>query len=154
MKAIKYILAALFIGMTCSSCLEANLKELDTFKGSAITSTFAYYRYIDESFTYPLSGAHAIKQAALTVSNDINADAGTCTITATIPSNFPADQISKVSVREIVVAVEISAAAVIEPVDGSPALGTPADWSSPHKYVVTAANGDTKEWTISVNLVK
>lgn len=152
MKAIKYILASLAIVMTCSSCLEANLKELDTFTGNLISSTFVYYRYVDASVTYPLSGAHGIKQAALDVTNDINNDAGTCVITATVPSNFPADQLSKLSAKELVVAVQVSAAAVVAPMDGSPALGTPSDWSSPHKYVVTAANGDSKEWTITVKL--
>lgn len=154
MKAIKYILASLAIVLTCSSCLEANLQELDTFEGNDISSTFVYYRYVDSSVTYPLSGAHGIKQAALTVANEIDANAGTCAITATIPSNFPADQLSKVSTKELVVAVQVSAAAVVAPVDGSPALGTPADWSSPHKYAVTAANGETKEWTISVTIAK
>lgn len=152
MKAIKYILAALVLGMTCSSCLEANLKELDTFKGNLITSTFAYYRYIDASFTSPLSGANAVKQAALTVANAIDADAGTCVITATVPTNFPPEEIGKVKTNNLVIAVEISPAAVIAPVGDSPALGTPADWSTPHKYVVKAASGDEKEWTISVNL--
>lgn len=154
MKAIKYLLTALVIAMTCSSCLMANLRELDTFKGNNITSAFAYYRYVDESITFSLSNSHAVKQAEFTVSNDIDADAGTCIITASLPSNFPADQVDKVSAKELVIAVQISAAAVIAPTAGSPALGTPADWSTPHKYIVTAANGDTKEWTITVILSK
>lgn len=154
MKAIKYIIAAFALALACSSCLKADLKELDTFTGNSITSTFVYHRYIDESVTFTLSDSHAVKQAEFTVTNEIDDEAGTCVITASIPTNFPAEQVSKVSTGQIVVAVQISAAAVIDPVDGSPALGTPADWSSPHKYVVTAANGETKEWTISVTIAK
>lgn len=152
MKTIKTILSSLVLALACTSCLEYDLKELDTFKGADISSTFVYHRYVDASYTSSLSGANAIKQAALNVTNDIDAEAGTCVITAVVPSNFPASEVSKVNTSLLVVAVQISAAAVIAPVGDAPALGTPADWSSPHKYVVTAANGDTKEWTVSVVL--
>ena len=154
MKTIKAILTFLGAALLCSSCLDSNLKELDVFKGSDITSTFVYYRYVDESYTHVLRGAHAVKQVTLTVNNDIDTDNGTCDITVTIPSNFPAAELDNISASELVVAVSISTAAIISPMGGSPALGTPADWSVPHKYMVEAADKSKKEWTITVDLVK
>lgn len=44
----------------------------------------------------------------------------------------------------------ISTAARLTPLDGAPKLGVPGDWSKPNKYLVTAASGAQKEWTIEV----
>lgn len=154
MKSIKYIIIAAVVALACSSCLEYNLKTLDVYDGADITSAYVYYRYVDNSHTFPLSGAHAVKQSTLTVKNNIDAATRTCNITASLPSNFPEAEKSKISASQLVVAVQISTAAVISPSGGSPALGTPADWSSSHKYIVEAADGTQKEWTISVTLNK
>ena len=48
------------------------------------------------------------------------------------------------------VAVGLSTAARISPLNGSPTLGVPGDWSKPNTYVVDAANGTRKNWTIEV----
>ena len=71
-----------------------------------------------------------------------------------VPTNFSEAERNGVNINNIVVAVDISTAAVMSPVEGAPKLGVPADWSSPHKYLVKAANGQTKVWTISVTLTK
>lgn len=154
MKSLKYILIAAAAALSFSSCLESNLKELDVYDGADITSAYIYYRYVDQSTTFPLSGAHAVKQSTLTIKSDIDAKAGTCKIAASLPSNFPAEETGKISTNLLVVAVQLSTAAVISPTGGSPRLGVPADWSKPHTYVVEAANGTRKEWTISVTLNK
>ena len=44
----------------------------------------------------------------------------------------------------------LSTAAVIAPQDGAPTLGTPGDFSTTRRYVVTAAYGTKKDWTIQV----
>jgi len=154
MKSIKHIIIAAVVALACSSCLEYNLKTLDVYEGADITSAYVYYRYVDNSKTFPLSGANAVKQSTLSVKSSIDASARTCNITASLPSNFPEAEKSKISASQLVVAVQISTAAVITPSGNSPALGTPADWSSPHTYVVEAADGTQKEWTISVTLNK
>ena len=154
MKSLKYIIIAAVLALSCTSCLEYNLKTLDVYDGADITSAMVYYRYIDNSKTFPLSGAHAVKQSTLSVKYAIDAGSRTCNITASIPSNFPSSELGNISASKLVVAVNISTAAVITPTGGSPALGTPADWTSPHKYIVEAADGTQKEWTISVTLNK
>ena len=76
------------------------------------------------------------------LSNNIDADA------KTVHMVFEGD----VDINNIAVAVDISRAATITPVDGSPGLGIIADWSKPHKYIVTAADNSFKnEWTITVS---
>lgn len=154
MKSLKYLLLAVTTALICSSCLESNLKELDVYDGAEITSAQVYYRYVDESFTFPLSGAHSVKQSTLNVANTIDTDASTLDIVASLPANFPESEVANISTKLLVVSVSISTAAVLKPVDDSPALGVPADWSTPHKYIVTAADGTKKEWTISVTLNK
>ena len=44
----------------------------------------------------------------------------------------------------------LSTAAVIAPQDGAPTLGVPGDFSTTRRYLVTAANGTKKDWTIQV----
>ncbi len=80
--------------------------------------------------------------------------AATINLTFAVPSNFSDKEKSNVNLNNIVVAVQISSAAVMTPVEGSPALGVPADWTTPHKYAVKAANGETKVWTITCTLTK
>ncbi|MEG0468180.1 MAG: hypothetical protein RR551_07875, partial [Mucinivorans sp.] len=46
--------------------------------------------------------------------------------------------------------VWLSTAARIIPLNGSPVLGVPGDWTKPNKYEVTAANGSKSVWTITV----
>ena len=103
--------------------------------------------------SFNLSTACASSAYALAVGKQF-IENGTCDITVTIPSNFPAADLDNISASELVVAVSISTAAIISPMGGSPALGTPADWSVPHKYMVEAADKSKKEWTITVDLVK
>jgi len=154
MKSIKFIIAAIAVAITCTSCLKSNLKELKTYDGADITACYVYYRYVDTSIKDPLTGANLVKQTQLSVSKTIDTNANTVQITATLPANFPAAEKSKISANQLVVAFNLSTAAVIAPTGDSPALGTPADWSKSHKYVVTAANGTTKEWTVSLTLNK
>ena len=40
------------------------------------------------------------------------------------------------------------------PLDGSPKLGAPGDWTSERRYSVMAANGTKKTWTVKVVLNK
>ena len=154
MKSLKYILIAAVTALFCTSCLESNLKELDVYDGTEISSAYVYYRYIDSSTSFPLSGANAVKQATLTVKTNADAETGTCELNVSVPSNFPQSELSNLTASNLVVAVNISTAAVITPEKGSPDLGTPADWSTPHKYTVTSAKGTKKVWTITVNLNK
>ena len=88
------------------------------------------------------------------VSPAIDAEAGTATVTVKPTSNFPADELDKLSDKSLVVCLNISVASIIKPAAGSVRLGVVADWSKPNTYIITAADGSTKEWTVTINLEK
>lgn len=136
-----------------TSCLEGGLEELDTYTGNDITSIQGvYYRYIG-SETIPGSGEQTVHQVTMSVSDtQIDTEAATVDITVTAPSNFPESELGNLSASELVVIVNLSAAAIIEPINGAPTLGAPGDWSKPNQYRVTAASGDEKVWTITLTL--
>lgn len=152
MKYIK-ILIVMFITMICTSCLESNLEGLDTYTGNEITSVQGvYYRYYS-SDKINASGQVAVKQVSLNVSNtDKDANTGRLNFTVTIPTNFPEAEKEKIKSSELVVVFNISTAAIIEPVDGAPKLGTPGDWNKPNRYKVTAADGSQIIWTVTLDL--
>ena len=70
------------------------------------------------------------------------------------PNNVPEEEKANVDAKNLVVVLTISTAATVTPVDGAPKLGVPGDWSKPNKYKVTAANGNSRIWTVTVNLQK
>lgn len=137
-----------------TSCLESGLEELDTYTGNDITSSYVYYRYVDKNVTIPASGQPAVKQLQLNSKQTIDAENATCDITVSLPQNFPSAELENISLSALIIAVQISTAAVIEPVGDAPKLGAPADWNQSHQYKVMAANGQTKVWTIRVVLNK
>ncbi len=154
MKFVKFIIAMFVMAFSCTSCLESNLDDLATYESNDITGGYAWYRYINDN-TLNVSGEHQVINKQLQRTGQvIDTDAGTITLTFKVPTNFSDTEKANVNINNIVVGVEIASAAVMSPADGSPKLGVPADWSSPHKYVVTAANGKSKTWTISVTLNK
>lgn len=140
--------------LSFTSCLESNLEELKTYEGNDITAGYAWYRYKGTD-KINVSGEETVIQRQLQrTAQTINTDDATCALTFKVPSNFTEAERNAVNINNIVVGVEISTAAVMTPVEGSPKLGVPADWSTPHKYTVKAANGTTKTWTITVSLNK
>lgn len=154
MKILKFIIALFVMALSCTSCLESNLEELKTYEGNDITSGYAWYRYKGDN-TLNASGEQQIIQKELTRTGQvIDNEAATCALQFKVPTNFSEAERNGVNINNLVVAVDISTAAVMSPVEGAPKLGVPADWSSPHKYLVKAANGQTKVWTISVTLTK
>ena len=154
MKILKFIIALFVIALSCTSCLESNLEELKTYEGNDITSGYAWYRYKGNN-TLNASGEQQIIQKELQRTGQvIDNEAATCALQFKVPTNFSDAERNGVNINNLVVAVDISTAAVMSPVEGAPKLGVPADWSSPHKYLVKAANGQTKVWTVSVTLTR
>lgn len=150
-KVLIIVAAASFL----SSCLDYNLKTLDTYDGSEIVGVQGvYYRYYLKTII-PVSGERQVKQNGLTVSNQ-NKDSQKAeyAFDVSVPSNFPSDEKANVTSNNLVVVLNISSAAIIEPQDGSPKLGTPGDWSKPNRYLIKAADGSSTIWTVKLNLIK
>lgn len=151
MKKILYSLVALLMVTSMTSCLTSGFEELETYSGCDITGVAGiYYRY-KSTATMPVSGEPKVIQKGLNYGNfTSDPEAGTCAFVWQIPSNFTADERASFSPSSLVVVVNLSTAATIKPLEGSPAFGVPGDWTKPNKYEVTAANGDTKIWTVTV----
>lgn len=154
MKILKFIIAMFVMALSCTSCLESNFEELDTYDGNDITAGYAWYRYKGDNKLNASGEQQVIQKQLQRTGQVIDNEAATCALQFKVPTNFSDAEKNGVNINNIVVAVEISTAAVMTPVEGSPKLGVPADWSTPHKYSVKAADGKTKIWTISVTLTK
>lgn len=154
MKILKFIIAMFVMALSCTSCLESNFEELDTYDGDDITAGYAWYRYKGDNKLNASGEQQVIQKQLQRTGQVIDNEAATCALQFKVPTNFSDAEKNGVNINNIVVAVEISTAAVMTPVEGSPKLGVPADWSTPHKYSVKAADGKTKIWTVSVTLTK
>ena len=152
---MKKILNLILIAMSAvflSSCLEHNLVDLDTYDEGNVTGVYGVYHRYYLGSTIPVNGERQVTQAALTVSNPVqDVNSSTYSFDVSLPTNFPESERSSVNVSKLVVILNISTAAIIEPVDGSPTLGAPGDWSKPNRYKVTAADGSEKVWTVTLN---
>lgn len=154
MKILKFIIAMFVMALSCTSCLESNFEELDTYDGNDITAGYAWYRYKGDNKLNASGEQQVIQKQLQRTGQVIDNEAATCALQFKVPTNFSDAEKNGVNINNIVVAVEISTAAVMTPVEGSPKLGVPADWSTPHKYSVKAADGKTKIWNVSVTLTK
>lgn len=134
------------------SCLEGNLDDLDTYKGNDITGVAGVYHRYYSTGVIPGSGEQKVLQTNLNFDNfQSNSESGTCSFDFSMPTNFPEDQKTKFDPQKMVVMLNISTASICKPIEGSTVLGIPGDWSKPNKYLIIAANGDEKVWTITAN---
>lgn len=142
-----------------SSCLTQGLDELPAFDDAKIVNVFVEHRYKDNSDEW-IDGSNVVKFQKLDISRkfvtaeESGSPYDSIIIEPTIPKpsgSFTAEERLNVTLEHIVVYVNISTAAKIEPIDGAPKLGVPGDFSKPRKYKVTAAdNKTTSEWVIMI----
>lgn len=157
MKRYSYLLLFSFLFLF-TSCLKSGLEDLPEFEGNDITGVQRVeFRYISDEIS-STSGQNIVKYVELSRNTTVDKDAQTVRISATVPAvstAFPQSERDKCSKSNISVMISVSTSARVTPVGDAPKLGLPGDWAKANKYIVTAANGDTKEWTIEViDLVK
>ena len=138
---IKWLLVLLCLPFV-SSCKD----DLEAYEEAEITSVGAYHRYYTTEKD-ALTGEFKVAEKELEKSNSINEDEAVVTATFTVER-------AKVSLNKLVVYFNVSTAARVTPLDGSPKLGAPGDWTSERRYSVMAANGTKKTWTVKVVLNK
>ena len=148
MKKYFYLIAALFVAVLSTSCLESGLEELDEYSGCDITNGNVYWRYYGEG-KIPASGEQEVKQVYLAAARTADNENGVYTIRY-VTSNIPEAERGNFTESKAVVAVTISTAATIKPIGDAPKLGVPGDWTKDNQYEVTAADGTKKTWTIVV----
>lgn len=159
MKKYIYTLFVLIVtSLMFSSCLDGNLDELPVFSDAEISGVrYADYRWKSATATVPGGEALVIKQT-LNIEENTKPGDGQLNVKISVPAasgEFTEAIRNQCSANNISVAVTISTASKITPLEGAPALGKPGDWSKPNKYRVTAADGKTtKDWTITVTEFK
>lgn len=150
MKKITYSIFLLFIAFSLTSCLKSGMEDLPEYSEAEITSVSTVrYRYISEEIA-PSSGQKLVKEVDLTYTSSISSENATVKLTVTAPSNFPAAELPKLSKANLVIAVGLSTAARLTPIGSAPRLGVPGDFSKKNEYLVTAADGTTKTWSIEI----
>ena len=148
MKKYLYLIAAMFVAVLSTSCLESGLEDLDEYSGCDITNGNVLWRWYAGG-NIPASGEQQVKQVQLAAAR--TQDAENCVYTIRyVTSNIPEAERGNFTESKAVVAVTISTAATIKPINGAPKLGVPGDWTKDNQYEVTAADGTKKVWTIVV----
>lgn len=153
MKKYVFILIGI-VAISLTSCLKKDLEDLFDFDDNDITGVpRVEYRYISDEIS-PSNGQKLVKNVNMIIRKvDIDEDLKEVKIQLTVPNantSFTDEERNKVSLSNLVVMVNLSTAARIFPLDNSPLLGVPGDWSKPNKYQVQAANGKTAQWTIEI----
>lgn len=147
---IIYISLFCAISMAFSSCLEAGLEELPSFEEADINNFRFEYRWINAEGNYPQLNVEGIDTKL-----SIDVEAGTIACVLTVPAanqDFPEAIRNQVSLTSLAGFADISTAATIRPIEGSPKLGEIADFSAgPYQYEITAANGSKKIWTLEIS---
>ena len=151
MKRIKlsdtkwFMLLLLMCVPIISSCSK---EDLPAYEEAEITKVGAYHRFYSGDKD-AITGENIVAEKELDRTNNIDSEHGVATAVFTIPAAG-----AKVSLSNLVVYVNVSTAARVTPLDGSPKFGVPADWTREHKYSVMAADGTKKIWTVKVTLNK
>jgi len=151
-RKIKYISTCilLFVVTLTTSCLKKGLEDYPLFDSNEITLVNAEYRF---NSTDIRNGQPVVAYQPLTVTQTVDQANSTINVQITVPAasgQFTAAEKAKVVQNKLWFYMNISTAASISPTGGTPTLGDPTDATKPLKYVVTAANGANRVWTINI----
>ena len=148
MKYLYRISFLLILVMGTTSCLKEDLPEYPLWEENAITNVYVEYRFEGPK---DYLGDPIVSYRRLDVVQDINPENGRITLDITVPSasgDFTEEVRAQVTNEQLWMYVDLSTAATIEPINGTPPMGDPADLTQPLHFRVTAANGDQKDWEI------
>ncbi len=147
MKKLINAILLIFLMCTVSSCLKSGLDDLETYNEAEITNLNFEYRWWDEA-----NNQMAVKP--LNTEKQILKDESLLTCKVTVPGasgSFTEAIRQSISLSSLIAYMELSTAARIAPMNGAPKLGNPGDFSAKEfKYLVTAADGSQREWTIRI----
>lgn len=144
------LLLLLLITLASSSCLKRDLPDLPLYDQNEITLVNTEYRF---SGSGTMNGQPIVAYQKLDVAQQVNKETGTINVQITVPAasgQFTTEERNKVVQTHLWFYYNVSTAATMKAIDGTPAPGDPADATKPLKYEVTAANGAKKVWTVNV----
>jgi hypothetical protein len=146
------LIMVLVLSLLLVSCLKKDLPVMSNSSLNNISDFNLIYKYmdtvVDNQGSVKENSRIVVRTVQLNKVKSISND--TIYITPSFPAGFPSKEKIKVSLNNIVGYANIPDAAIIKPIGSAPVLGTPGNFSAPVKYQVTAANGSTKNWVISV----
>jgi len=146
------IFSTLFLGLSVlfSSCLKQGLEKFPAWDQNDITNAYIEFRY-NGSTQY--NGQPVVQYQRLTVNQTIDKTAKTIAIKVTVPNaggQFTSTIRDAVTQSKLIPYFDISTAAIMQGIEGTPNPGNETDLTKPLKYKVTAANGASAIWTITV----
>lgn len=150
-KNLKWLLCLLILPLFASCGWE----DLPSYEDADITGVQYYYRWASTTEKDPITGEPMVREQRMNATATIDNEKGEVNVTITVPDandngTFTTEVRNSVSQNNLVGQVSLSTAARIAPADGNKVLGVPDNWTVPHSFVVTAADGTKKNWTITV----
>lgn len=148
-KNIHWLLLLIIMPLLASCSWE----DLPAYEEAEITGVQFRFRWKSSTEKDPITNEPVVKEVQLNSSTNIDSEAGNISVEITVPAagnTFPESARNEVSLERLWAQVTLSTAARLTPIDGSAPLGTPENWTKPHSYIVTAADGTQKKWTITV----
>lgn len=148
-KITASIILMVFI-LPLSSCLKHDLPSYPLWDGNLITNVNAEYRFEGSADFW---GNPVVAYQRMQTTVEIDTSHNTVTLDITVPEASGAftsairDQVSKSTLWPY---FDISTSATMEATGGTPAPGNKTDFSQPQTYVVKAANGSVRQWTVTV----
>ncbi len=148
---IKLFIMFISMGFLLSSCLKHNLPDYPEWGKTMISNVYVEYRYNSNE---DYNGKPVVNYERLDVSQNIDTTSGEITLDITVPQasgSFTNNVRNQVSQDDLILYFDLSTAAKMTPVGDTPGPGYSTDLTEPQKYIVTAADGSQKTWTITVN---
>ena len=146
---MKWLMLLLCLPLLMTAC---DWEDLPAYEEAEISAVQFYYRWPSDAKD-PVTGEPIVKEQRLNTTNNVNSEAGTVEVSVSVPGasgDLTESVRNEVSVSRLWGQATISTAARMSPINGSPAMGTPGDWSKENKYEVMAADGTKKIWTIKI----
>lgn len=150
----KIVLSAMAVVITFmfSACLKKGLDDFPLWGDSEISNAYVEVRYNTNQI---YQGDSVVGYQRLTeVSKTIDTNANTINLKLDIPAasgTFTASKRSVVSLSNVILYFDISTAASMKGIDGTPNPGYVTDATKPLYYEVTAADGSKTKWTVTVD---
>lgn len=134
-----------------SSCLKKDMPALPLWDANYIDHIFVEYRYNSGETYYdkPIVAYQRLITSSLVI-DSVNSIIRFDIVVPSPIGTFTAEERDKVRQDSLWVYMDLSTGATIGPVGNTPKPGYVTDLTQPQVYEVTAANGETREWTIMV----
>lgn len=140
----------LLVFASLTSCLKHDLPAYPLWDGAYINNVYMEFRYNSGQM---YNGQPVVADQRLTVNQTIDSAKNTISVTVIVP---PASGSFTDSIRNLVSQTDLwpyfdlSTAATMAPAGSTPSPGNSTDFTKPQSYIVTAANGQKRTWTVTV----